>query len=183
MASDGATTSDPGSELVEVVDPNGDVLSIVTRSEMRASNLRHRCSYIGVLRSSGCLVVHQRAGWKDTSPLFWDICFGGVVDVGEAWESAARRELHEEAGLSNALGLRDLGPVQYDGPQTKVVGHVYVLISDDALTCPDGEVIAVDEVPLTQIEAWLEGRQVCEDSLEVVLPLISSYGRQDLKSL
>ena len=41
----------PGAELVEVIDEHGQVLSVVTRAEMRARHLRHRCVYLLVVGS------------------------------------------------------------------------------------------------------------------------------------
>ena len=170
---------------------------VVSRSEMRAGNLRHRCTYVAVLAgappadfpedvsedvspSSGSslrfpptaeLVVHQRAPWKDTNPSFWDIAFGGVCDVGEAWRPAAERELAEEAGISG-VPLIDLGSVTYDDDQTSVVGRAYVAWWPGELLCPDGEVVAVDRVPLSNLRTWLADREVCADSVAALLPLL-----------
>ena len=43
-------------ELVEVVDDEGEVVRLAPRSEMRASNLRHRSVAVVVVTSAGCLI-------------------------------------------------------------------------------------------------------------------------------
>lgn len=150
-------------ELVEVVDEQGAVLDIVTRAEMRAGRLRHRCTYIVVVDSDERLVVHQRALWKDVWPGRWDVAFGGVVGVGEDWGVAALRELEEEAGVQ--AGLQEIGGGTYDDFDVRVLGRVYLARHDGPFTFPDGEVVASDRIPLDDIEAWIAGRQLCPDSL------------------
>lgn len=166
--------SSPADELVEVVDPTGRVLRLATRREVRDGTLWHRCTYVGVLTSAGELVVHQRADWKDVYPSYWDVCFGGVCGVGEDWETSARRELVEEAGISG-VPLIDLGPVTYDADDGHLVGRVFVARHDGPLSCPDGEVVATDLIPLAEIDQWLHGRPVCPDSRQVALPLVRAH--------
>ncbi|MCP4083848.1 MAG: NUDIX domain-containing protein [Actinomycetia bacterium] len=158
--------ADPGDELVEIVDVGGSVLDVVTRREMRAGDLRHRCTYVAVVTSAGELVVHQRADWKDVHPAYWDVAFGGVCGVGEGWLLSAQRELAEEAGITG-VELEDLGGVTWGNI---IVGRVFLACSDAELTCPDGEVQRVDRVAPGNLDRWLEGREVCLDSLDVVVP-------------
>lgn len=169
----------PSGELVEVLDETGAVVRVVTRAEVRAGSLRHRCTYIAVVDGDGRLVVHQRADWKDVYPGYWDLCFGGVCGVGEEWEESAARELAEEAGISGA-SLRLLGPVTYDADDGHIVGRVYLARWSGLVTCPDGEVVAVDRIPLADLTSWLGGRPVCPDSAEVVAPLLTALGSDDL---
>ena len=37
-------------------------------------------------------------------------------------------------------------------------------------TCPDGEVVEVDTVPLPELDAWLTDHDVCPDSVDLVVP-------------
>lgn len=150
-------------ELVEVVDAAGDVLDTVTRAEMRAGRLRHRCTYIVVVDSEERLVVHQRALWKDIWPGRWDVAFGGVVGVGEDWGAAALRELAEEAGVE--AGLLHIGGGPYDDREVSLVGRVYLARHDGPFTFPDGEVLQADRVPLDEVEAWIATHELCPDSL------------------
>ncbi len=162
------------SELVEVVDEDGAVIEVVTRAAVRAGNLRHRCTYVAVVTSDDRLVVHQRADWKDVYPSYWDLCFGGLAGVGESWDAAARRELAEEAGVAD-VGLIELGRVTYDAEDGRIVGEAYLARYDGALSCDDGEVVATDSVAIADVDRWLAGRDVCPDSVMLVLPLVQSH--------
>ena len=162
-AADEARALGASDELVEVVDEQGAVLDVVTRAEMRAGRLRHRCTYIVVVDLEERLVVHQRALWKDVWPGRWDVAFGGVVGVGEDWGPAALRELEEEAGVE--AGLQEIGGGLYDDFDVSVLGRVYLARHDGPFTFPDGEVLQADRIPLDEVEAWIAGRRVCPDSL------------------
>ena len=150
-------------EQVEVVDLDGTVVDVVSRARMRRERLRHRCTYVVVVDSDERLVVHRRAEWKDVWPGRWDVAFGGVVDVGEAWGDAARRELREEAGVD--AGLQALGGGAYEDADVSVLGQVFLARHDGPFAFDDGEVVEVDRIPLDGVEAWLEAHELCPDSL------------------
>jgi 8-oxo-dGTP pyrophosphatase MutT (NUDIX family) len=156
-------------ELVDVVDVDGQVVDTVTRAEMRRRRLRHRTVFIAVTDPAGeRLLVHRRADWKDISPGWWDIAFGGVVGAGERWDDAAARELQEEAGI--VAPLEPLGDATYEDEAVAEVCQVYVARSEGPFTFADGEVVEVAWVDLGSLAVWLEGRAVCPDSVAVVLP-------------
>ena len=73
------------------------------------------------------VVVHRRADWKDVYPDYWDIAFGGVCGVGEAWLPSARRELEEEAGLVD-VPILPLGAGRYVEPGSCVFGGLFVVL-------------------------------------------------------
>ncbi len=157
-------------ELVDLVDEHDAVLEVVTRAEMRARGAaaRHRAVYVAVTTSAGELVVHRRADWKDVYPGFWDICFGGVLGAGEAWEDAARRELREEAGIEAEPVL--VAVSSWSAPDAVLNARVYLVTHDGPFTCPDGEVVELATVPLAELPAWLADRDVCPDSVDLVVP-------------
>ena len=158
------------SEQVEVLDDRGTVVEIVPRDVMRARNLRHRAVFVAVLDGHR-LLVHQRAGWKDVWPSRWDVAFGGVCGVGERWVDAACRELAEEAGVQvGDEQLLDLGDGWYDSDEVRVVGRVYAVQHRGPFTHPDGEVEQTAWVPLDDLPEWLTAHDVCDDSLDLVVP-------------
>jgi 8-oxo-dGTP pyrophosphatase MutT (NUDIX family) len=159
-----------GDELVDLVDEDDVVVEVVTRAEMRARGdaARHRACYVAVVTTGDELVVHRRADWKDVYPGYWDICFGGVLGAGEAWDDAAHRELREEAGVD--AELEPLGAASWSMPGVQLNGRVYLARSDGPFTCPDGEVAEVATVPLVDLDGWLQGRDVCPDSVDLVVP-------------
>lgn len=159
-------------ELVDLVDEDDRLVEVVTRAEMRARGAaaRHRACYVAVLTSDDRLVVHRRADWKEVYPGYWDICFGGVLGAGEAWHDAARRELAEEAGIELAPEeVVELGRAAWSATDTNLNARIYLARSDGPFTCPDGEVVEVATVPLADLDGWLAGRDVCPDSIDLVV--------------
>ena len=159
-----------GDELVEEIDPDEHVLGIITRSQMRARNVWHRCTYIVVRNNMGDVLVHQRAAWKDLWPSRWDVAFGGVCGVGESYADAAARELAEEAGVAGALS--HAGTVRYDGALTRVVGRLYTITHAGPFSFPDGEVVDHAWVAPAELSEWIRAHELCDDSLAVVVPFL-----------
>lgn len=160
-------------DLVEVVDEHGNVLRVVTRAQMRAKKLRHRCAYIGVIDTAGeRLLIHQRAATKEVYPSYWDVCAGGVCTVGESWEESARRELAEELGIHAPIEHLGSGTWEEPGGGASLVGHVYLARSDGPFTFTDAEVVAARFVTPAELDALLERDPFCPDSVALALPRI-----------
>ena len=163
-------------ELVEEIDARGRVIRVVERSVMRAERLRHRAVFIAVVDSRGRLLVHRRSDLKDVWPGRWDIAAGGVVNVGEAWSDAARRELVEEVGLSVELGsatpLNEVGGGPYEDDDVAVLGRLFVTRSDGPVSFDDGEVVEARFVDRAELGRMLTTVPFCPDSVALVLPVI-----------
>jgi len=171
---DGGAAAD---EVVEVVDESGAVQRLATRAEMRAGNLRHRSVAVVVVTRAGEIVAHRRAAWKDVWPGRWDVCFGGVVGVGEGWRRAARRELAEEAGVEVPDGaLRELGRGSFTDGDVSAFSRIYAVTHDGPFRPADGEVAELVLVPLADLDGWLAGRSLCADSAALVVPLLRTLG-------
>ena len=165
--------------MVEVVDEHGRVERLVTRAEMRAGNLRHRAVAVAVVTTAGEVVAHRRAGWKDVWPGRWDVCFGGVVGVGEGWRGAARRELAEEAGIEvDHARLHELGRGSYADAEVATHARVYLVAHDGPFHPADGEVAEIALVALADLEGWLARRPLCPDSAALVVPRLRRLARR-----
>ena len=163
----------PADEPVEVVDADGVVLSLARRGAMRATNQRHRVTYVVVRDHAGAVLVHQRAAWKDIWPSRWDLAFGGVCAVGEAWRDAALRELSEEAGIvADPQRLVEFGPVRFESTETRVVGRAYGVEHEGPFAFNDGEVVAHRWVAPAAWRDWAATHLLCADSAALVVPLV-----------
>jgi 8-oxo-dGTP pyrophosphatase MutT (NUDIX family) len=130
-----------------------------------------------VLTTAGEVVTHRRADWKDVWPGRWDVCFGGVVGVGEGWRAAARRELAEEAGVDvPEAALRELGDGSFADGDVSAYSRIYGVTHDGPFHPADGEVAELVLVPLAGLDAWLAGRSLCADAESLVVPLLRSLG-------
>ena len=156
-------------EMVEEIDMSGNVLRLVSRRQMRAERLCHRSVFIAVMSEKGDLLVHQRAATKDIWPGWWDVAVGGVVSPGESWDVAAARELHEELGI-DAVKLEFLGTGAYRDKDVQLVAATFLCRTDGPFTFSDGEITQAHWVSLTELPAWLQGKQFLPDSVALVLP-------------
>jgi isopentenyl-diphosphate Delta-isomerase len=86
-------------EYIAVVDENDSVVGKAIYSEILEKKLLHRSANVMVFNSKGEIFVHKRAINLALYPGLYDIKFGGMVDYGESYESAAIRELKEESGI------------------------------------------------------------------------------------
>ena len=169
----GSSAATASRESVEQINSAGNVVGVVTRAEMRANNLLHRMVAAAVMRSTGRVVVHQRAQWKDVHPSKWDVAFGGVPAVGEPDLDAARRELTEEAGLDmKPDDFIELATLESQDDHTRWVGQIYVVNTDEPVFPSDGEVAQFAEVHLEDLAEWAEQHPLCDDARRVVLPMM-----------
>jgi isopentenyldiphosphate isomerase len=168
------TTGQPADgELVDVIDQHGAVVGVATRAQMRAGNLRHRTVIVAVRTGDDRYVAHRRAAWKDVWPSRWDVCFGGVVGAGEAWEQAAVRELAEEAGVVVPVeDLRFVSEGTFEHPEVKERCRLYLVRSDGPFSFDDGEVEAFELVPRSELRAWCDRHELVPDSEAIVVPLL-----------
>lgn len=162
--------TDPGDELVDVVDADDRVVATVTRRRMRAERMRHRAVFVVVNASDGRLLVHRRSDAKDLWPGRWDVAVGGVVGAGESWDAAARRELAEEIGVDAVPELLHAGA--YADADVDLVARCYRAIHDGAVTFADGEVAEARWVDRTGLDRLLASAEFVPDSLALLPPEI-----------
>jgi isopentenyldiphosphate isomerase len=158
-------------ERVDVVDEGDRIVATVTRGEVRARNLRHRCVFVLVRRSDGRVLVQQRSPAKDVWPSAWDVGVGGVVVSGEGWDEAARRELAEEVGIVDAP-LRFVRSGRYDDAEVSEVARVYEVDWDGPIVFNDGEVVTAAWLTPTELAARLTEETFCPDTLALTGDLL-----------
>ncbi len=158
---------DPGDELVDVLDEEGRVVRTVTRREMRAGRLRHRCTYVIVRNSRGEVYAHRRTDTKDVHPGLYDATAGGVCASGESFDEGAARELEEELGIAGAP-LRFCFEHRYEGPDGRVLGAVYEVVWDGPIRHQESEVAWGAFVPLERLRTMMDERPFCPDGREVL---------------
>ena len=159
-------STDPGDDLVDVVDADGGVVGQASRREMRARRLPHRSTYILVFNRRGELFVHLRTATKDVWPSHWDTCVGGVVAAGESFDDGATRELEEEIGVS--APLERLFPVVYADSTTVVHGMAYRATHDGPFRLQAEEVVRGEFVPVDEVTKRAAREPFCPDGLIVL---------------
>ena len=88
-------------EWVDILDDNGNFTGrTALKSEAHKKGLLHPTVHIWLYTKSGRILIQQRAKYKDTHPLLWDVSVAGHVGAGEEVEASAVREIQEEIGLS-----------------------------------------------------------------------------------
>jgi isopentenyldiphosphate isomerase len=158
--------SDPGDELIDRIDEEGRTVGTMTRCQMRAGRLPHRCVYLLVFNHRGELFIHLRTGCKDIYPAHWDVTVGGVVLAGETFEDGAVRELAEELGIAAAPEL--LFPFQYEDAATVVRAQVYRVVHEGPFRLQPEEVERGEFVSLTDVPARAAAVPFCPDGLAVL---------------
>jgi isopentenyldiphosphate isomerase len=157
---------DPGDELVDVVDEDDRVIDVVTRAEMRARNLRHRCAEIAVRNAAGEIWMHRRTQTKDVYPGLYDMVVGGVLASGESWADGARRELAEETGISG-VELHERVRHTFEGPLELAVMRLYEVTWNGPITPQPEEIAWGGFVTVAELDRMLGDEEFCPDSVAI----------------
>ena len=92
--------SNEDTELVQVVDRQNREVGGASRKEMREEALTHRATYVFIFdREAQQFYIQKRSANKKYCPGYYDLSFGGVVALGEAYDDNALRETKEEFGI------------------------------------------------------------------------------------
>jgi isopentenyldiphosphate isomerase len=158
-------------EMVDVVDEQDGVVATVTRAEMRARRLRHRCVSVVVRDGDGQVLVHRRSDAKDVWPGRWDLCVGGVVASGETYDEAAVRELGEEVGISGVPPAL-VWAGRYEDADVDELVRLYTVVWDGPISFVDAEVVEARWVPAAHVAALVEQQLFCPDSVAIALRTI-----------
>ena len=160
-------------ELVDIIDAAGHTIAVVTRREMRARKLPHRCTYVLVFNARGELFIHQRTAIKDVFPSYWDVCIGGVLTAGETFALGAKREIREELGID--ADAEELFSFQYQDAATFAHGMAYQLNHDGPFQLQVEEIVRGEFAPVAEVLERTKREAFCPDGVMVLEKFLSSF--------
>ena len=101
---------------ITIVDEHDNILRQGSKDEAQTKGLWHRVVRVMVEDEDGHILIQKRNADKQLYPGCWDNSAAGHVDAGESYRQAAKRELHEEIGITPEL-------LEVDYYQAKGVFH------------------------------------------------------------
>jgi isopentenyl-diphosphate delta-isomerase len=88
-------------DLIDVLDTNGFFTGKrSTRFEIHKDGLFHRAVHVYLINAAGEILLQQRSHFVDHYPNTLSISVTGHIHAGEGGSAAAKREIHEELGIS-----------------------------------------------------------------------------------
>lgn len=144
-------------EYVDVINNAGKIIGTMSREDAYKKNCALQVSGVLVFRSSGELLL-QRRGKNKKYPLCYDYSAAGHVLSGESFFQAAKRELKEELGISDA-NLIKVGTVRaYNNDSTqslRKLHQVFYAINDDPVSIYKEELDGVDKFTEKQLDTLI----------------------------
>ncbi len=134
-----------GDEWFDRIDEAGRVIGTVRRRDCHGNpELLHRTAHVVVFHPDGKrILLQRRCRTKDVQPGKWDTAVGGHLDHQEDYESAARREMSEELGLSPSLPLDFLFDSKIRNTVESENVRVYGVVSEGPFQFQESE---IDEI-------------------------------------
>jgi len=126
-------------EQVIIVDENNNEIGVVSRSEMRAKNLKHRSTFVLVRNSKNEILITKRTKIKDLYPGLYEIFHGGTVAEKETYEENAYKEVEEEVGVKN-VPLKFLFEFHYKDKTQNCIARIFDCVSDGEIKTQEEEV-------------------------------------------
>lgn len=155
-------------EILDIVDEQGEPTGErVERSEAHLKGIRHRTAHIWITREHNGrrqILLQKRAMTKDSFPGKYDTSSAGHVQAGDAILDSARRELHEELGISakeNELEFAGKFRIQYESEfhnmpfKDNEIAFVYVYMGE-----VDINSLTLQAEELDQVE-WFDLEETC----------------------
>lgn len=134
--------SQTGTEWVDIVNEDNDVIAQASREQMRAQRLRHRATYIVVHDGMGKILVQRRTETKDFLPGMLDATAGGVVQADEPLLDSARREAEEELGIAG-VPFAEHGQFYFEDEHCRVWGGLFSCVSHGPFALQEDEISEV----------------------------------------
>ena len=161
-----------GTEWVDIVSENNDVIAQSSREQMRAQRLRHRATYIVVHDGMGKVLVQRRTETKDFLPGMLDATAGGVVQAGEGMLESARREAEEELGIAG-VPFAEHGQFSFEDEHCRVWGGLFSCVSHGPFALQESEVSKASWMSPEEITARCD--EFTPDSLKALALWMSRY--------
>ena len=154
------------SEKLDVVDEEDNVIGQATYDEIMEKKLIFRSANIMVFNSKGELFVHKRSRNLPTFPGMHDIKLGGIVDKGESYEEAAKRELKEEVGIENAK-LEFLFSFKFRSSNYKNNRKVYSCVYDGPIRLQEEEIESGRFTTIEEAKKLMEEGKLSDSAVKV----------------
>lgn len=151
---------------MDVVDRRDRFVRVAPRSEVRARRLLHRGIVVMVTNSAGAVYVHRRSDAKDIFPGMHSMFVGGMVAAGDGYDETARRELHEELGIT---GVRPTSVAKHlvQTPENPHWAAVYETTWDGPIRHQEGEVAWGAFMTPAEVVRRAEEWRFTPDALEI----------------
>ena len=162
-------------EMVDLVTADDVVIGLAPRCCVHGNPaLRHRTVHVVVMAADGRILLQKRSLTKDIQPGKWDTAVGGHIAHGEDYETAARREMHEELGLPSSLPLDYLFAMTVSNDIETENSRVYRVFSEGPFTMQAEELSDIRFWSWDDIDgAW--GKGVFTPYLEHELTLLRQH--------
>ncbi|ROP62931.1 isopentenyldiphosphate isomerase [Enterobacter sp. BIGb0383] len=165
-----------GTEWVDIVNEDNEVIGQASRAQMRAQCLRHRATYIVVSDGMGKILVQRRTETKDFMPGMLDATAGGVVQAEEQMLESARREAEEELGIAG-VPFADHGQFYFEDSNCRVWGGLFSCVSHGPFALQEEEVSEVSWMTPEEVTARCD--EFTPDSLKALALWMSRNASQE----
>lgn len=144
---------------VTFVDEYDNIIGSGTKQDYYDQGLIHRIVRIFLLNKKGELLIQKRSQNRPYLPNKWDQSAAGHVDVGEEYETAAKRELEEEVGIKDVT-LKSIGKIyteETDEPQIKKrFNTLYIGNYDGEVYLDPEEVSETKWIATKDLDLWIK---------------------------
>jgi 16S rRNA (adenine1518-N6/adenine1519-N6)-dimethyltransferase len=164
-------------EVVDLVDEKDRVIGRATLGRCLSEGLRHRAVAVLVSREGGGLLLQKRSKTDHWQPGRLTLSSTGHVGAGEGYDTAARRELSEELGLSSPVRfvkklflpkVRSRGEVEWE------VVSLYASVTDAQVVADPKELDSVMEVTRKELAGLMSGKRLTPDAKILLRTYIAS---------
>jgi len=143
-------------EIFDVVDEHDQVTGQATRGEVHAQGLLHRAVHVLVFNKRGDILLQQRSMLKDAHLGLWDSSVSGHLDAGEAYETAAVRELAEEMGIEAKCPPTEIARLKPSAPTGWEHIRLYRYEHQGNIRYPAAEIESAMWFPIPVLDAWIK---------------------------